>query len=56
MAATRLMALHVTKGKDLATCLGERLDYCEDELKTEQKKYITTYGCDVETASEEFTL
>ena len=56
MAATRLMALHVTKGKDLATCLGERLDYCEDELKTEQKKYITTYGCDVETASEEFLL
>ena len=56
MAATRLMALHVTKRKDLATCLDERLDYCEDELKTEQKKYITTYGCDVETASEEFLL
>ena len=56
MAATRLMPLHITKGKNLAICLGERLDYCEDELKTEQKKYITAYSCDVETASEEFML
>ncbi len=56
MAATRLMALHVTKGKDLASCLKDRLDYSENELKTEQKKYITTYGCDVETANEEFLL
>lgn len=56
MAATRLMPLHVTKGKDLATCLEERMDYTENELKTEQKKYITTYGCDIETANEEFLL
>ncbi len=56
MAATRLMALHVTKGKDLATCLQERMDYTENELKTEQKKYVTTYGCDIETANEEFML
>ncbi|SFH58360.1 Relaxase/Mobilisation nuclease domain-containing protein [Pseudobutyrivibrio sp. OR37] len=56
MAATRLMALHVTKGKDLATCLQERMDYTENELKTEQKKYVTTFGCDIETANEEFLL
>ncbi len=56
MAATRLMSLHVTKGKDLATCLQERMDYTENELKTEQKKYVTTYGCDIETANEEFLL
>ena len=56
MAATRLMALHITKNKDLASCLEERLDYTEDELKTEDRKYISTYGCDIETASEEFLL
>ena len=56
MAATRLMPLHVTKGKDLAKCLQERMDYTENELKTEQKKYVTTYGCDIETANEEFML
>ena len=56
MAATRLMPLHVTKGKDLAKCLQERMDYTENELKTEQKKYVTTYGCDIETANEEFLL
>lgn len=56
MAATRLMPLHVTKGKDLAKCLQERMDYTENKLKTEQKKYVTTYGCDIETANEEFML
>ena len=56
MAATRLMPLHVTKGKDLAKCLQERMDYTENELKTEQKKYVTTYGCYIETANEEFML
>lgn len=56
MAATRLMALHITQHRDLATCLQERLDYTDDELKTEERRYVSTYGCDIETASEEFLL
>lgn len=56
MAATRLMALHIVRDRTLAESLKERMDYTEDELKTEQKRYISTYGCDVETADEEFLL
>ena len=52
MAATRLMALHIVRDRTLAESLKERMDYTEDELKTEQKRYISTYGCDIETADE----
>ena len=56
MAATRLMALHIVRDRTLAESLKERMDYTEDELKTEQKRYISTYGCDIKTADEEFLL
>ena len=56
MAATRLMALHIVRGRTIAESLKERMDYTENDLKTEEKKYISTYGCDIETADEEFLL
>ena len=56
MAATRLMALHQIRGRTIAESLKERMDYTENDLKTEAKKYISTYGCDIETADEEFLL
>ena len=43
MAATRLMALHIVRDRTLAESLKERMDYTEDELKTEQKRYISTH-------------
>ncbi|SCX88371.1 Relaxase/Mobilisation nuclease domain-containing protein [Butyrivibrio hungatei] len=56
MAATRLLALHQIRGRTIAESLKERMDYTENDLKTEEKKYISTYGCDIETADEEFLL
>ena len=56
MAATRLMALHQIRGRTIAESLKERMDYTENDLNTETKKYISTYGCDIETADEEFLL
>lgn len=56
MAATRLMALHIVKGRSIAESLKERMDYTENEKKTEEGKFISTYGCDIETADEEFLL
>ena len=56
MAATRLMALHQIRGRTIAESLKDRMDYTENDLKTEEKKYISTYGCDIETADEEFLL
>ncbi len=56
MAATRLIALHVGKGKTVAQCLGERLDYSQNPLKTEQGELISSYECEPETAAMEFLL
>ena len=56
MAATRLIALHVNKGKTVAQCLSERLDYAQNPLKTEQGELISSYACTPETAAMEFLL
>ena len=50
------MALHQIRGRTIAESLKERMDYTENDLKTEAKKFISTYGCDIETADEEFLL
>lgn len=56
MAATRLIALHVNKGKTIAQCLTERLDYSQNPIKTEKGELITAYACDPGTAAMEFLL
>ena len=56
MAATRLIALHLNKGKTLAQCLAARVDYAQNPDKTEQGMLVTSYACDPCTASEEFLL
>lgn len=54
MAATRLIALHINKGKIVAQCLADRTDYSQNEKKTGNGKYISSYGCDPRTCDEEF--
>ena len=54
MAATKLIAMHVNKGKTVAQCLKARMDYAKDEDKTEEGKYITTYACNADIADKEF--
>ena len=56
MAATRLIALHVNKGKTVAQCLSERLDYSQNPIKTEKGELIISYACQPETAATEFLL
>ena len=56
MAATRLIPLHVNKGKTVARCLADRVDYSQNPEKTEDGKYVSSYGCNPETADEEFLL
>lgn len=56
MAATRLIALHVNKGKTVGQCLSECLDYSQNPIKTEQGELITSYACQPETAAMEFLL
>lgn len=56
MAATRLMALHINKGKTVAQCLADRTDYSQNAAKTNDGEFISSYECDPKTADEEFLL
>lgn len=56
MAATRLIALHVNKGKTVAQCLADRTDYSQNVEKTNDGEFISSYECDPKTADEEFLL
>lgn len=56
MAATRLIALHINKGKTVAQCLADRTDYAQNPEKTAKGELVTGYECDPMTADEEFLL
>ena len=56
MAATRLIALHATKGRTLAKCLKERTDYAMNPDKTEEGSLVTAYACNPRTVNEDFLL
>lgn len=56
MAATRLIALHVNKGKTVAQCLADRTAYSQNAEKTNDGEFISSYECDPKTADEEFLL
>lgn len=53
MAATRLIPLHVNKGKTIAQSLGDRTDYAGNPEKTEKGKLVSGYMCDPMTVDEE---
>ena len=56
MAATRLIPMHINKGKSLAQCLRDRTDYAQNPEKTEKGELVTSYECDPMTCDEEFLL
>ena len=56
MAATRLIALHVNKGRSLVGSLADRTDYAKNPEKTEKGELVTSYCCDPMTVDEEFML
>ena len=56
IAATRLITLHVNKGKSVAQCLADRTDYSQNAEKTNNGEFISSYECDPKTADEEFLL
>ncbi|MCC8105195.1 MAG: relaxase/mobilization nuclease domain-containing protein [Clostridiales bacterium] len=56
MAATRIIPLHINKGKTIAKTLADRTDYSQNGKKTEDGKYISAYECDPKTVDEDFML
>ena len=56
MAATRIIPLHLNKGKTLAQCLGDRTDYAKNPEKTDKGNHISSYACDPDFVASEFAL
>ena len=56
MATTRLMAMHIAKGKTAARSIREKIDYAINPAKTEKGELVTSYECDQKTAASEFAL
>ncbi len=53
MAATRLIPLHVNKGKTVAQCLADRTDHSENEKKANNGAFISS-ECDPKSCDQEF--
>ena len=56
MAATRLIPLHVNKGKTASASLKDRLEYAQNPDKTNGGDLIDSYECDPRLAWQEFML
>ena len=56
MATTRIIPMHLNKGKSIKQCLSERIDYGKNPDKTENGTLITCYACDQDTVDADFAL
>ena len=56
LATTRLMPLHIGKGRTIQEAITDSTDYAENPLKTEKGELVTGYECDPHTADAEFLL
>lgn len=54
MAATKLIPMHVNKGRGLLKSLKDRTDYAKNGKKTEDGRYVSSYECSPELADIEF--
>lgn len=56
MATTRIIPMHINKGKSIAQCLKARIEYVKNPDKTDGGELISSYACSPETADQEFLL
>ena len=56
MATTRLMPLHIGKGRTVGTAIKAIIDYVENPEKTDNGNLITNWQCDSRVADREFLL
>jgi len=56
MATTRIISIHIYKGKTIDQCLTDRTDYAKKLDKTDGGELISSYACDPKTADAEFFL
>lgn len=56
MATTRIMPLHVGKGRTESRAISDIIDYVANPQKTDHGRLITGYECDSRVADAEFML
>lgn len=56
MATTRIIPMHIGKGRAIAQMLTDGTDYGKNPEKTNQGELISAYACDPHTADAEFLL
>lgn len=56
MATTRIIPMHINKGKTIAQCMKARVEYVKNPDKTENGTLISTYACTAQSADHEFVL
>ena len=54
MAATKLITMHQNKGLSVMESIANRIKYASNDQKTEDGQYISSYECDIKTATQEF--
>lgn len=50
MATTRIIPMHINKGKTIAQCLSDRTEYAINPDKTEAGEFVSSFACDPKTA------
>lgn len=56
MATTRIMPLHIGKGRTASSAISDIIDYVQNPDKTDGGRLITGYACDSRTVDAEFML
>jgi len=56
MATTRIIPMHINKGKTIAQCLSDWTEYAINPDKTEAGEFVSSFACDPKTADMEFLL
>lgn len=56
MATTRIIPMHINKGKTLAQCLTDRTDYAKNPEKTDNGQLVSSFMCDPDLVDNQFLL
>ena len=56
MATTRIMPLHIGKGRTESTAISDIIDYVANPQKTDNGRLVTGYECDSRIADTEFVM
>ena len=56
IATTRIISMHINRGRTVAQCLSDRTDYAKNPEKTQGGELVSSFACDPATVDAEFLL